>query len=144
MDKTLSIRHAETAEEIRTCYVLMHQLRPRLASADELLAAVQRQREQGYRLLVRWQDGQPVALAGYRRMDNLIHGSFIYVDDLVTNEADRGQGHGEVLLEELRNIGCALQCDQLVLDTGVTNRGAQRFYNRIGMQNGALHFMLNL
>jgi ribosomal protein S18 acetylase RimI-like enzyme len=144
MESPLALRHADTDADILACYDLMHQLRPALQAPAALLSAVHRQREQGYRLLVCWRGSLPLALAGYRKMDNLIHGSFLYVDDLVTNDADRGQGHGECLLAELRSIGAALQCERLVLDTGVHNRGAQRFYARIGMQNGALHFTQNI
>lgn len=50
------------------------------------------QSAQGYRLLAIWVNATPLALAGYRRLDNLINGRFIYVDDLVTDMEARGQG----------------------------------------------------
>jgi hypothetical protein len=50
----------------------------------EPLARVARQRAEGYRVLATWRGREPVALAGYRIAENLIHGRFIYVDDLVT------------------------------------------------------------
>ena len=134
------IRHADTEADLRACFDVMRQLRPRLQTAEQMLAALAPQRAQGYRLLVCWQGNRALALAGYRKLDNLIHGSFLYVDDLVTCSGERGRGYGEHLLAALRGIGAGLGCGQLVLDTALSNEGAQRFYRRVGMQECALHF----
>ena len=112
---------------------VMRQLRPGLRDAEALLAAMATQRPQGYRLLAAWHDGRAVALAGYRLQDNLIHGHFLYVDDLVTCETARGQGLGERLLSELREIGRSAACNRLLLDTALSNSLAQRFYFRSGL-----------
>jgi GNAT superfamily N-acetyltransferase len=134
------LRHAETDQEIRACFPVMALLRPHLASAEELARRVTRQREAGYRLLAAWREAAPVALAGYRVEENLIYGRFVYVDDLVTAESERRAGHGARLLdavaEEGRRAGCAL----LVLDTGLDNSLAHRFYYRQGLLARALRF----
>jgi hypothetical protein len=83
----IALRHAENDAEIAACFPVMAQLRPHLADAAELAARVRRQHGVGYRLLAAWRDGTPVALAGYRVEENLIHGRFIYVDDLVVDDA---------------------------------------------------------
>lgn len=134
------LRHADSDADLRACFDVMRQLRPRLQSADHMLAALAPQQAQGYRLLACWQGSRPLALAGYRKLDNLIHGSFLYVDDLVTDSGERGRRHGEQLLAALREIGKALGCGQLVLDTALSNENAQRFYRRVGMEACALHF----
>jgi ribosomal protein S18 acetylase RimI-like enzyme len=122
----------------------MQQLRPHLNSAEDFLARVTLQRTQGYRLLAVWENGKPVALAGYRRMNNLIHDHFIYVDDLITDEAGRGRRHGERLLAELGVLGRAENCARLVLDTALANALAQRFYFRSGLLARGLHFSMDL
>jgi hypothetical protein len=144
MNDTTLLRHAETDADVMACFDVMQQLRPQLSSRDEFLALVAVQRAQGYRLLAVWEDGRPVALAGYRRMDNLIHGRFIYVDDLITDEAGRGKRHGERLLAELRTLGRADLCKRLVLDTALANALAQRFYFRFGLLAKGLHFSMDL
>ena len=144
MTDTLILRHAETNAEVTACFAVMQQLRPQLKSPEDFLAAVTLQREQGYRLLAVWEDGKPVALAGYRRVDNLIHGRFIYVDDLITDAAGRGRRHGERLLAELRTLGLAENCSRLVLDTALANALAQRFYFRVGLLARGLHFSMDL
>ena len=85
----LELRHVESELEIAACYPVMVLLRPHLGGADELVARITRQRDAGYRLLALWRAGTPVALAGYRFEENLIHGKFVYVDDLVTAADER-------------------------------------------------------
>ena len=144
MTKNLTLRHAETEAEIRACFPVMRQLRPRLQIPEDFLDIVMLQRGQGYRLLALWDDGKPVALAGYRRLDNLIHGRFLYVDDLITDAEGRGQGHGERLLRALCELGRTEGCQRLVLDTALANALAQRFYFRSGLLAKGLHFCMEL
>ncbi|TAL99672.1 MAG: GNAT family N-acetyltransferase, partial [Pusillimonas sp.] len=77
MDTTqdnIVLRHAETDEELRACFDVMHELRPRLPDASDFLTRVKRMRQaKGYRLLAVWQLDMPVALAGYEVSENLIH-----------------------------------------------------------------------
>ncbi|CAG9221479.1 Ribosomal protein S18 acetylase RimI [Paraburkholderia sabiae] len=144
MTDTAFLRHAETDADVLACFDVMQQLRPHLQSPGDFLARVSTQRAQGYCLLAVWEGGKPVALAGYRRVDNLIHGRFIYVDDLVTDEAGRGRGHGERLLAELGTLGRAENRERMVLDTGLANALAQRFYFRCGLLARGLHFSMDL
>ena len=144
MANNFILRHAETAAEIGACFPVMQQLRPKLQNADELIQRLTLQQTQGYRLLALWRQERPVALAGYRQLDNLIHGRFIYVDDLVTASDERGHGHGDRLIDALRDIGREQQCDRLVLDTALSNSLAQRFYFRAGLLALGLHFTTDL
>jgi len=114
-------------------------LRPHLA-AKEFVTRIRRQHGAGYRLLAAWRDGVPVALAGYRIEENLIHGRFIYVDDLVTAEAERRGGLGAQLLTAVAEIGREQGIARLVLDTAIDNVFAHRFYYRQGLLARALRF----
>lgn len=140
----MNIRHAETAAEITRCHPLMRQLRPRLESAEQFLEIYRRQAAAGYRLLVRWSDDTPLALAGYRITENLFHGQHIYIDDLVSDAASRKLGHGRALLEFLKIEAKSLGLTQVVLDTAVANLSAQRLYQNAGMTAEALHFYIKL
>ncbi|HZT87543.1 MAG TPA: GNAT family N-acetyltransferase [Stellaceae bacterium] len=136
----VALRHVETDAEVAACFPVMRQLRPHLANAAELVERVRRQRGDGYRLLAAWRGETPVALAGYRVQETLIRGRFLYVDDLVTTEAERGNGHGAKLLDAAGEEGRRLGCSSLVLDTGLDNVLAHRFYYRQGMLARALRF----
>lgn len=134
------IEHSSEAA-ILGAHSLIIQLRPQLISPDLWLAAFKRQAESGYRVLLSVQDGKPRGLAGFRLQENLIHGKFLYVDDLVTDSALRGLGVGQQLLEALMNEATLSGCDRLVLDTAITNIDAQRFYKRCGMSALATRFV---
>jgi GNAT superfamily N-acetyltransferase len=138
---TVALRHAQSTAEIAACFPAMHELRPHLRSAEELVERVTRQqREGGYRLLAAWSGDAVLALAGYRMQETLIRGRFIYVDDLVALEGERRRGLGQQLLEAVAQEGRALGCAALVLDTGLNNVLAHRFYYRCGMLAAALRF----
>jgi len=134
--------------EIAACYDLMRQLRPHLAALDEFIARWRRQSAEGYRILALWgADGGksgPRALAGYRITENLVHGKFLYVDDLVADQTERGRGYGAQLLDRLKTEGRAQGCAKLVLDTSLDNYLAHRFYFRQGLLAQALRFNIPL
>jgi ribosomal protein S18 acetylase RimI-like enzyme len=134
------LRHAETDREVAACFRVMALLRPHLSTAKELVTRVARQRAAGYRILAAWRDDLPLALAGYRVEENLIHGRFIYVDDLVTAENERGSGLGARLLAAVAAEGQRDGCARLVLDTALDNVLAHRFYYRQGLLARALRF----
>lgn len=135
-----ALRDVDTEAQLRACYPVMKELRPHLRTEDEFVARVARQRQQGYRILAAWQGDKVVALAGYRLQDNLVYGSFLYVDDLVAGEAARSQRWGARLLDRLTRVAEQARCDKLVLDTGLSNALAQRFYFRQGLLPGAMRF----
>jgi hypothetical protein len=62
----MNIRTAQTENEIRACYPVMHELRPHLGE-DDFVARVRRQMENhGYTLVAASATDQVVAVAGYR------------------------------------------------------------------------------
>lgn len=138
------IAPAQTDAEILRCFPVMQELRTQLTDAQDFLRRVRQQQANGYLLEVMWCDGQPVALAGYRYQQNLIHGSFVYVDDLVTTASMRGKRLGEKLLEHVFREASKKTCSKVILDTGLANNLAQRFYYRVGMLATGLHFSLVL
>ncbi len=140
----ITLKHAETDADILACFDVMHELRPNLTSAASFLEKVQRMQEHGYRLLAAVEDGKPVALAGYRDKEMLIHGKFIYVDDLITSEVYRGQQLGEQLLNHIFTAAKEQGYNKVILDTGIGNVLAQRFYYRIGMLAAGMHFSYEL
>jgi GNAT superfamily N-acetyltransferase len=121
----------------------MVQLRPHLLLAD-FGDQVQRQRENGYRLLCAEDAGIVVGVAGYRLLENLAWGRFLYVDDLVADEAWRSHGVGAALLDFLVNIARESGCAELHLDSGVQRFGAHRFYLAQRMDITSHHFAMKL
>lgn len=140
----LDLRAVEDAAAVAACWPVMRQLRPHLLSADQFVARWRLQAASGYRLAALWRGGTPVALAGFRVQENLVYGPHLYVDDLVTDEAERSGGHGALLIAWLAEEGKAFGCARLVLDTPLSNVLGHRFYYRCGLLAGALRFGLPL
>lgn len=140
MTAKIEIKHLETDAEVEASFQVMQELRPHLNDRAAYGKKVALQRAQGYRLLAALQDGAIVGLAGYRLQDNLIYGRFVYVDDLVVASAQQRSGVGEQLLKSARQQAIALGCTQFILDTGLNNALAQRFYFRQGMLARGMHF----
>lgn len=137
----MQIKDLTTDAEILAAYPVMKELRPKLASAQELLDKVRRQQAQGYVLTAALEGGVPVALAGWRELEMLHQGPHIYVDDLVTLEARRSQGHGQALLEHLAQKARAKGLSALTLDSGTQRTRAHRFYLRERFDITSFHFV---
>jgi ribosomal protein S18 acetylase RimI-like enzyme len=136
-----SLRHIDNDQDCIACYAVMQELRPNLSGQAAFVEQFRRQSQQGYRLLAAWQGERVVALAGYRLQENLLYGRFAYIDDLVVAAGTRSQGLGQQLIEAVREEAKRQRCDRLVLDTGLSNAFAQRFYFRQGLLATALHFV---
>ena len=117
----------------------MRQLRPRLEAA-EFASCVEVQQSEGYRLAYLEHEGAVVAVAGFRVMHVLWSGKTIYVDDLVTDEATRSRGFGEVMLEWLMELARHEGCETFSLDSGTNRHQAHAFYFRQGLRITAFHF----
>lgn len=141
------IQEAIDDAAVGACWEVMRQLRPHVGR-EEFVERVGRQRADGYRLVACVAQGDPpgavVAVAGFRLMENLAWGRFLYVDDLVTDEGVRSKGHGRELFAWLVAEAQRLGCEQLHLDSGVQRFGAHRFYLRSGMDITSHHFAMKL
>jgi GNAT superfamily N-acetyltransferase len=139
----MPVREAQTDDDILACFRVMAQLRPHLA-AEEFVPRVRRQTESGYRLAFVEEAGRAVAVAGFRLIENLAWGRFLYVDDLVTDESERSRGRGEQLFEWLVAEAKRNGCGELHLDSGVQRFAAHRFYLRQRLDITCHHFAMKL
>lgn len=144
MQSDISFTLLASPEEIEGSFEVMREMRPHLQVRAEYVDRVSRQLEQGYLLLGAWKEGELLGLAGYRHLENLLYGRFTYVDDLVVRADVRRATIGGRLLEELRQRAEAVGDAALVLDTGLANALAQKFYFREGLLTRGLHFSQTL
>jgi GNAT superfamily N-acetyltransferase len=133
---------ARTPMQIRRCHEVMRELRPHFKTAPGFVARVRRQQRQGYCLAFIEADGEVRAVAGYRYLESLFSGKFLYVDDLVTRASARSQGFGGQLLDWLVTEAAARGYEQLELDSGVQRFDAHRFYFAKRMKIAAYHFSM--
>jgi GNAT superfamily N-acetyltransferase len=138
-----------TPEETALAWSALRELRPHVISPEELTRRVNdAQRDEGYRLAGSFADDdqEPAAVAGFRAQHTLYAGYILYVDDLVTREARRGEGHADALMRWLVDEAARLGCDQLHLDSGVQRERetAHRFYFNHRLRITAYHFSREL
>jgi GNAT superfamily N-acetyltransferase len=138
--KNARIAVATTQEEIRRCFPVMHELRTHLVDEKEFIKRVVRQQKQGYQLAFLEAEAKVRAVAGYRFLESLFSGKNLYVDDLVTRDADRSRGYGGQLLDWLVDLARTNRCETLELDSGVQRFDAHRFYFSKRMSISSYHF----
>lgn len=142
---SVRIAEAATDADILACLPVLRELRQYIGHAGDFVAQIRRQQQrQGYRLLAAWRANRVIACAGFSVKENLVSGRVIHIDELVTTRSARSQGLGNRLLsaltEEARNTGCRA----VVLDCGIRNARAHRFYFREGMRITSFRFALSL
>ena len=139
----MSIDLVTSDSDIRDCFPVMVQLRPKLTEPG-WLPQVRRMEKDGFRLVALREDGVVRAVAGFRVFENLYAGRLLYVDDLVTDQTTRSRGHGRALLRWLTDHARKNNCASLELDSGTQRIDAHRFYLRERMNIANFHFVLKL
>lgn len=122
---------------------VLRELRPHLT--EELLEQVQREEApQGLRFTAVFEDGDCMAVAGWRVVVNTSAIRKLFVDDLSTAATGRSRGDGATLLAALTERGRELGCTSIELDSGVQRHAARRLYLRERMDITAHHFARHL
>jgi GNAT superfamily N-acetyltransferase len=137
------IQIARTAAEIDRCFPVMRQLRPMLV-AEEFVSRIQLQQTEGYQLAFLEHEGAVVCVSGFRLQTVLWSGKTLYVDDLVTDEAQRSHGYGEAMITALIALAREAGCATFSLDSGTHRQAAHAFYFRQGLRITDFHFQLSL
>ena len=137
------VQVATSDEDISKCFAVMSELRSHLVES-EFVERVRHMASEGYQLAYIEDDNAVAAAAGYRIQTTLFMGKNLYVDDLVTSEACRSEGHGKALIDWLRNEARKHDCQFLHLDSGTQRHRAHRFYLRQGMDIASFHFSQKL
>lgn len=137
------IKVADTDAEIMSCFPVLVSLRPHL-ERTRFVADVRRLEQQGYRLAYVTASSVVKAVAGFRISESFAWQRYLYIDDLVTAENERSEGHGGRLFDWLVEYAITRKCDQLHLESGVQRHGAHKFYLLKGMKISSHHFQLQL
>ena len=136
-------QRAQTDAEIEACFDVMAELRPHLKK-NQFLSNVRNMESEGFRLIYIATDNKVVAAAGYRICSNLFMGKHLYVDDLVTANANRSSGYGKRMIEWLRDEAKRSSCKFVHLDSGTHRGRAHKFYFQEGFTIASYHFSQEL
>jgi GNAT superfamily N-acetyltransferase len=140
---TTGIGLAHSDADIRKCFPVMSELRTQIRETD-FVETIRRLERRGFRIAFLEESGDVKAVAGFRIMENLDNGRFLYVDDLVTKSSERSKRYGQGLFDWLLAYGASHECKALTLDSGVQRFDAHRFYLRNKMRISSHHFWMPL
>ncbi|MBV9330271.1 MAG: GNAT family N-acetyltransferase [Alphaproteobacteria bacterium] len=138
------ILEADDDAAVRRLHPVIRELRPHIATPEELASRVTAQRSAGYRLIYAEDQGVPVAAAGFRVSQWLAWGKTLYVDDLIVLESHRGRGFADALMEWMQGEARRQGCAEFHLDSGTHRLPAHRFYHRMGLAISSFHFSKKL
>jgi GNAT superfamily N-acetyltransferase len=139
------VKLADSDADLRRCFPIIRQLRTHLDQEEAFVAQARRQMaKEQWRMAFVEDEGEVVALAGFRLLEALHSGKTLYVDDLVTREDQRSKGHGETLMRWLESRARTAGCQTFSLDSGTQRTEAHRFYFRMGMTISSFHFAKKL
>ena len=139
----MSIKLASSDIQIERCFPIMSQLRPHL-NPDNFVSEIENQMKDNYQLAFLEEREEIIAVAGFRFSTSLSWGKFLYIFDLVVDEAKRSQNYGKQLFQWLIKYAKEHNCQQVHLDSGVQRFDAHRFYMKQSMAITGHHFASRL
>lgn len=131
-------------KDLERCYPVMKELRPHLNFEDYISIYDDSHKANGYEIVAVEQDGQILAVMGYRFLSDYVRGKHIYIDDLVATENSRSKGLGAELLKFAEDVAQKNNCKSLRLCTGIENEGGVKFYDRNGWTKRAFAYTKKL
>lgn len=133
-------------EMIMSTFKVMKQLRPLLREETYVQTILNLKDTDNYQLVGSFdEENLCIAAAGYRIKHSLFLGGNkeLYIDDLVTDAAQRSRGIGQILMDWLNDVAKNNHCVGIALDSGLDRRDAHRFYEaKMDMQKTAYHFRM--
>jgi ribosomal protein S18 acetylase RimI-like enzyme len=82
-----------------------------------------------------------VGLTGYWLNTRIYCGKYLYIDHFIIKPGNRSRGVGAQLLSYVRALADHYQCEQVCLDTFVSNSMAQSFWTRHGFSIVGFHYV---
>lgn len=125
---TLTCKELHSQKEIVEAFPVMHQLRTHLDEKSFLELVMEAKEKDMYRLFALYDQGEIVAVTGFKPMITLYYGRFVWVCDLVTDNNKRSNGYGETLLSYVHEWARENGYERISLSSGLQRIDAHRFY----------------
>ncbi|HGH7179856.1 GNAT family N-acetyltransferase [Bacillus luti] len=140
----MNVKEVVTEEQLDEVLPVLQQLRTKL-SKEEASFLFRKMKEENYKLFSLYDEiGEVVSLAGVTICTNFYNKKHVFVYDLVTAEAHRSKGYGNVLLSYIENWGKEYGCESIALTSAFPRLDAHRFYEREGYDKVSYSFHKNL
>jgi ribosomal protein S18 acetylase RimI-like enzyme len=139
-----TVKVMKSKDEILLTFSTVNQLRQQKSEEEYLEKVIQLQECFNYTLVSVIDNNEVKAIAGYKILQSLAWGKYLYVDDFVTDINSRRKGYASILWEWLINQAKLSNCDQFHLDSAVHRFDAHRFYLKGRMDISCHHFQMSL
>lgn len=123
-----TIKELTTESEWKEAFPVMKQLRTHLDESTYLSLVKEARENDDYKMFALYDNGKVVAVTGFMPMVTLYNGRFIWVCDLVTEQAHRSKNHGENLLRYVHHWAKENGYSLVSLSSGLQRTDAHRFY----------------
>lgn len=137
-DVTLTIRELQT-DELHMTLALLSTFYPAL-DRETLLRRLEAIAVLNWRCVGAFEGADLVGLSGCWLNTRLYCGKYLYIDHFIVEGGRRCKGVGAQLLGYLKSLACDQGCEQVCLDTFVTNSLAQSFWSRHGFEIVGFHY----
>lgn len=131
-------------DDLKRSFPVLKELRPHLNLSDFLFLYEQSHKNDGYEIVAIEEDGEIIAVMGYRFLFDLVRGKHVYIDDLISTELARSKGLGAELLQYAENVAKESNTRSLRLCTGLDNERGMKLYENNGWVQKALAYTKNL
>ncbi|MGG0671121.1 GNAT family N-acetyltransferase [Lederbergia citrisecunda] len=125
---TVTSKELHSQEEILEAFPVMHQLRTHLDEKAYLELVMEAKEKDMYRLFALYDQGEIVAVTGFKPMITLYYGRFVWVCDLVTDNSKRSNGYGEKLLSFVHEWADENGYERVALSSGLQRVDAHRLF----------------
>jgi GNAT superfamily N-acetyltransferase len=130
MKKMIEIKEL-AFNELEQAFAVVSQLRTHL-SLEQYIDLVKIMKPNGYQIVCLFENGKIISYAGFAELTNLYYGKHIWVYELVTDKAMRGEGYGGLLLSHIEKYAADKSLNCIALSSGVQREEAHRFYENHG------------
>ena len=125
---TITITELQSQKDILKAFPIMKQLRTHLDENTYLDLVTEAQEKDSYKMYALIDEGEIVAVIGFKSMITLYYGRFVWVCDLVTDTSRRSKGYGEQLLTYVHHWASEHNYENVALSSGLQREDAHRFY----------------
>ncbi|WP_044173966.1 GNAT family N-acetyltransferase [Flectobacillus major] len=140
----MQVKLVENEQDLQRCFEVLKALRPHLDLAQFITLYTQMQQESYQIAFVEEDDNTVLSAIGFRFMTMLYTGKIIYIDDLSTLPASRGQGRASLLLDYVIDLAENNGCNAVHLDSGHHRHDAHRLYLQKRFKIASHHFSLDI
>ena len=124
----MEIKELKSKDEIIKAFPVMKQLRTHLDEETYLDLVFEAREKDHYRLFALYDQGEIIAVTGFKPMVTLYYGRFVWVCDLVTDSVKRSMGYGEKILNFVHDWARTNGYSSVALSSGLMRLNAHRFY----------------